>query len=270
MEKEIDNQIPFLDIMVYKKEHGEPGHKIYRKPTHTNQYLHFDSYHHPSQKIAVIDTLVTRAMRLCDEDHRDEEMKFVTHILQENHYPLAKIKQRIEHLKQKTQNNPEERRWIALPYTGSMAKRFSKLLGNNLEINIGYFTGTKLSTQLYNFKDKKEKPNSGIYKIKCKACPLTYIGESERNIERRLEEHEAHVRHGRVNLSAVALHMAENPGHEIDKASFKLIERETRFYHRKIKEALHMKKNPSSMNIKDGRKINPIWLPTILPLIKNP
>lgn len=144
------------------------------------------------------------------------------------------------------------------------------MLRNRLDVNIGYYTGTKLSRFLYNFKDKKEKINCGIYKIKCQKCPQIYIGESERDIKVRLEEHEAHIRNNRTNLSAVAQHMADNPGHEIDKASFELVERETRYFHRKIKESLYIKKTQHCMNIKDGKKVNSIWIPTILPLMKTP
>ncbi|OXA56044.1 hypothetical protein Fcan01_09800 [Folsomia candida] len=273
MEQEINNSLPFLDVLIHKKEDGTLTHKIYRKPTHTNQYLHFESYHHPSQKIAVIDTLTTRALRLCDTESVKDELNFVENILKQNHYPIKTVKGRIEQLKQRTpqnRHNQQLEKWIALPYTGSMSKRLSKLLRNNVQVNIGYYTGTKLSSLLYNFKDKREKVNSGIYKIKCKQCPQVYIGESERNINKRLEEHESHIRNNRTNLSAVAQHMADNPGHEIDKASFGLLERETRYFHRKIKESLYIKKFPHTMNNRDGKKVNPIWIPTILPLMKIP
>ncbi|XP_054723405.1 uncharacterized protein LOC129233402 [Uloborus diversus] len=40
MEKESNNQLPFLDVLVTKKEDGTLGHQVYRKPTHTDRYLH--------------------------------------------------------------------------------------------------------------------------------------------------------------------------------------------------------------------------------------
>ncbi|OXA38612.1 hypothetical protein Fcan01_26646 [Folsomia candida] len=273
IEYEQNDSLPFLDVMVYKKENGIMGHRVYRKNTHTNQYLHYNSFHHPSQKISVIDSLVTRALKLSDDTNMEEELKFVTDVLIGNHFPKSKITSRINYLREtltNSTNKSDDNKWIALPFTGSLCKRLSRLLRKNLDVKIGYFAGTKLSSLLFNFKDKKEKVNCGIYKIKCKQCADIYIGESGRDILTRLEEHEAHIRKNRVQASAVALHMAENPGHEIDKASFKLIEIETRYFHRKIKEALYIKKSTNTMNTNNGIKINSIWTPTILPFIKNP
>jgi hypothetical protein len=67
METERDGHLPFLDIDIYRKPDGSLDHIVYRKPTHTNHYLHANSHHHhdhhPSNKHAVLSTL-TRA--LCD------------------------------------------------------------------------------------------------------------------------------------------------------------------------------------------------------------
>ena len=41
----IDRKLAFLDAGVSVKDGGTFGITVYRKPTHTNQYLLFDSYH---------------------------------------------------------------------------------------------------------------------------------------------------------------------------------------------------------------------------------
>ena len=47
---------------------------VYRKPTHTNQLLHFDSHHPLHQKIGVVKTLTRRAMNVSsDNDSTDDE-----------------------------------------------------------------------------------------------------------------------------------------------------------------------------------------------------
>ena len=40
-----DGSIPFLDMLVFPDEEGWLKTTVYRKPTHTNQYLHWDSHH---------------------------------------------------------------------------------------------------------------------------------------------------------------------------------------------------------------------------------
>ena len=53
-EEEEDKQIPFLDTLLVRQEDGSVKLLVYRKKSHTNQYLNF-SYHHPlNHKLAVI------------------------------------------------------------------------------------------------------------------------------------------------------------------------------------------------------------------------
>jgi len=40
MEIEDERHLPFFDTDIYRKTDGSLGHKVYRKPTHTNLYLH--------------------------------------------------------------------------------------------------------------------------------------------------------------------------------------------------------------------------------------
>jgi hypothetical protein len=57
---EVDQQgtLPFLDVLVKRRPDGSLGHLVYRKPAHTDLYLHAKSEHHPAQKRAVLSTLV--------------------------------------------------------------------------------------------------------------------------------------------------------------------------------------------------------------------
>ena len=43
IEEEQDGQLPFSDTCIIMNEDGSLKTKIYRKPTHTNQYLNWDS-----------------------------------------------------------------------------------------------------------------------------------------------------------------------------------------------------------------------------------
>jgi hypothetical protein len=59
METEKDDKLTFLEVLVKKKLDGSLGQTVYRKPTHTDLYLHANSEHHPAQKQAVMSTLYT-------------------------------------------------------------------------------------------------------------------------------------------------------------------------------------------------------------------
>ena len=57
--------IPFLDVTILHNDDGSLSTKVYRMPTHTDQYLQFCSYHPTAHKRAVVSTLLKRAASHC-------------------------------------------------------------------------------------------------------------------------------------------------------------------------------------------------------------
>ena len=60
-----DGSMPFLDILIIPQEDGTFHTTIYRKPTHTDMYLQWDSQHPISSKYSVVGTLHHRASTVC-------------------------------------------------------------------------------------------------------------------------------------------------------------------------------------------------------------
>ncbi len=56
-----DGKLPFLDCLSKIGEDGSISTQVYRKPTHTDHYLQFDSHHPLVHKLGVIRTLLYRA-----------------------------------------------------------------------------------------------------------------------------------------------------------------------------------------------------------------
>ena len=102
MEMEADNQISFLDVSV-KKNAGTFTTKVYRKPTHTDLYIHYSSHHHLSVKSGTVRCLGRRAGTICvDETSREEELAHLRDTFWGNGYPKGIITNNLK----TAQNNP--------------------------------------------------------------------------------------------------------------------------------------------------------------------
>ena len=80
-EKKSEGKLPFLDTLIVKKEDGSVKLLVYRKPTHTDQYLNYESHHPLHHKLGVIRTLYDRKNNIVTEeaDKREEEKKVQKH-----------------------------------------------------------------------------------------------------------------------------------------------------------------------------------------------
>ena len=74
-EQEVGGKIPFLDTLIVRKPDGSVKNLIYRKATHTDQYLNFSSHHPVHQKLGVVHTLFDRMNTIISEkdDIKSEE-----------------------------------------------------------------------------------------------------------------------------------------------------------------------------------------------------
>ena len=68
VERESGGQLPFFDVLLAREEDGTISTEVYQKPTHTDQYLAFDSHHPAAHKRAVVRTLMCRAETLSSSD----------------------------------------------------------------------------------------------------------------------------------------------------------------------------------------------------------
>ncbi|XP_072046601.1 uncharacterized protein [Amphiura filiformis] len=67
-EKEQEGTIPFLDTLIVRKADGSVKLLVYRKVTHTDQYLNFQSHHPIHHKLGVVRTLLDRMNSIVTEE----------------------------------------------------------------------------------------------------------------------------------------------------------------------------------------------------------
>ena len=100
-----DGAMPFLDILVTPGRDGSLSTSAYRKPTHTDLYLQWDSHHTLTAKYSVIGTLQHGANTICSNPqllHKEEQhLKNALKNCKYPTWPLNRI--------QKKTNNPDRK-----------------------------------------------------------------------------------------------------------------------------------------------------------------
>jgi hypothetical protein len=87
-----------------------------------------------------------------------------------------------------------------------------------------------------------------VYSASCEHCPAWHVGETSRQPRVRMAEHQAAVRHGHTETSALAQHNAEAHGGGGNQFRFRVIRRGEGFVMRKCYEALHVNSHDPALN----------------------
>ena len=85
VEQEEDRALPFLDTLLRRREDGSLDVSFYRKPTHTDLYLHFESHHPTHVKRGVVRCLHDRARGIIStQDNLQKEVDHLARVLKQN------------------------------------------------------------------------------------------------------------------------------------------------------------------------------------------
>jgi len=87
IETECNRKISFLDTLVSRRN-GVITVDVYRKPTHTDRYLDFNSHHDSQHKVSTTSTLLHRALNQPNSSEgKKRELNYVHAALESNGYP---------------------------------------------------------------------------------------------------------------------------------------------------------------------------------------
>ena len=143
-----DGTIPFLDTIVKPEVDGKLPITVYRKPTHTGQYLQWDSHHHLAAKFSVIHTLSHRAQTIySNPELLQQEKIYLRNALTQCKYPkwaLDKVERRLNKPSSETSdgainqgttsaqpatNEVKTKGHIVIPYTQGLCESIKKICG---------------------------------------------------------------------------------------------------------------------------------------------
>ena len=268
-EEKEDGSMPFLDILVTPAEDGHLKTSVFRKPTHTDLYLQWDSHHNIPSKYSVAGTLYHRATTICSNPtllHEGEEHLF--NALEKCKYPTwaihrAKLKsqnpnrnkQRRTTKQKGPRSNNNQNLYMVVPYHQGLSERVKRTC-SKYGVQVHFKGGQTIKSLLMAPKDSNpiNSKSQVIYRYQCNEQGIgeEYIGESVRTFAERFKENQKPP-------SPIFDH-CNTSGHKININKFTIVGREDQNLTRAIKEAILIRVNDSSLNRNTGKYHLPhIW-----------
>ena len=212
-----------MDVLVRK---GPSGlyFSVYRKPTNSNAYIHYFSFHDKRTKKAVISGICLRAYRICNAETLGEEIATIHRIFTELRYPEwfihdAHMAARKTFFRTAREKRETPKKCLVLPYNEGLTG-FKKVCHEE-GVGVAFTYPNTISKSLIRNKPKSDN-NIGVYTIPCKDCPNTaYVGETGRSLEKRKYEHRRDIRVGNEK-SAIFCHVRDTQ-HSIDFDQAKIV-----------------------------------------------
>ena len=256
-----DGSIPFLDTIIRPEADGTFTIGVYRKPTHTELYLPWESNHNIAAKYSVINTLSHRAHTICSTPElAEEELKHLEQVLGQCKYPKWAIKrifkkQQNKKKKQTPSTKHPAKCHIVIPYTQGIYESLKNICKKH-GVDVHFKGGQTLNNILVSPKDKDKmtNKNSVIYSYTCGMidCDEKYIGESGQTFGERYKEH--------LKAPSPIFTHQSNSGHEATMDKFKIIGRVDNSLARTIKESMYIRVNNPTLNRNIGKYNLPhIW-----------
>ena len=162
METESGGKLAFLDIAVSREPDGRLTTSVYRKPTHTDQYLAYDSQHPQSVKRSIVKCLYDRAKLIVTKPSViSKEKKDLSSVLVSNGYPLSFLQKVTKTRNPTTNEGPttEFKSTAVLPYVKGLSEQLRRCLQPQ-GVRAVFKSETTLRSQLVPPKD----PATGLNK----------------------------------------------------------------------------------------------------------
>ena len=181
-----------------------------------------------------------------------------------------KSKKSVDKKPKAKKKDTEQRRkgMVVIPYVNGVSERIQRIFKKH-KVDTAMKPHKTLRQTLVHPKDKRDTLKTGncIYEIDCKNCDLSYVGETSRMFDFRLEEHKKEAKKAskkpytrserraseqEQTKSAISDHVAR-ANHVIDWKNHKILGKEQNKKAREIREAMEIRKRgDKTMNREEG------------------
>ena len=130
---------------------------------------------------------------------------------------------------------------VTIPYISGLSETFRRIL-SPLDVQTTFRPNT-----LVRPKDRiPDLSKTGVvHRVSCAACPMSYVGQTGRRLQQRVQEHDHAVRQGDTHVSALAEHTWE-AHHPIKWSNTTILDGHPQLHQRLIRT------QPSLLNREDG------------------
>jgi len=101
--------------------------------------------------------------------------------------------------------------------------------------------------------DQPLSKNNVVYKIFCKNCEATYVGETKR-LKIRFKEHKNNLKQDQSEHSVISEHITKY-NHSFDWENTKIMDHESRYFERIVSEVIHIKEQEVSLNLNSDTEL---------------
>ncbi|GAB0092745.1 hypothetical protein DMENIID0001_077790 [Sergentomyia squamirostris] len=199
-ERERDGCLPYLDVLVKRKESGTINTNWYSKPIASGRIMNFNSLHPLSQKVNTAMGLIHRVTTLTTDTDFNTTTT-ITDILKKNGYPRQTIgrimRKYVEKPMQTTNNitttsNIPEKKYVSMTYIPHLSEILKKTFRKSID-NILFSFKTQNTNRKHLFSRLKDKPTTMersyvIYSIPCE-YGRKYIGRTKQKLINRIKQH---------------------------------------------------------------------------------
>lgn len=224
--------------------------------------------------------LVDRAFLVSHPKFHDKNLFFVINILLENSYPLQFIRRiflrylkflihnRDFHPTIPSPSSSESNKFFAIPFIKDISQTFRSIIHDNYG-RLAFTVKNNLNDLIKLHKDPLPKMNHAnvIYKISCKDCDASYVGQMGRRLATRLKKHKSITNYSSDFNTVVASHRLL--GHDFNCDDTTILDEEPFYRKRLVSEMLHISQQSNGLNLNnDTSLLDHAYLPMIKKYLK--
>lgn len=268
IEKEENGSVPFLDTKVHRKNNTVML-DWYRKNTNSNKFVHYMSNHSLKIKINFIKAMKNRIEKICHKTFLRKNIQTLRQLLIENSYPRTMVDKLL--YSSSDHGPPQSGGGIELPASENICK-YGVLpnipgLTNKIKYALKQepvkiaIKNIKTVGNLYT-KLKSKTPkllcSNVVYKLECKDCNKTYVGQTAQWLKSRIALHKSDITK-KLERCALVTHVNQN-SHDIDFENVQIVASEPSYKKRLVLEMININKQEDPINRKtDTQNLSGIY-----------